>query len=234
MSYLVVARSLTRQRKKYYILGEAPTQLEGDVVVLRSPLVALYDHEYMRAAGGCTAPGGGYSAGHCFGLPTEDKTGKKYILYKGTQETGRGIVVRDYYQVRRLDLPWILCILLEVFGIKCAREKVYDVTEVSLSNAVPKVIGVLSAAPALEGTPGFFADVSLGKLNPDEYIGKKVAGYSYSFKEQKLYEWTGTIDAYVEYKFLHGYDVITGVGWVVIPDNIKFIPGMSGSPMWVV
>lgn len=234
MKRFIWARSLVTNRIYTSNAELVKRRYADSEIVVIPPLIALdYSYTHMTVNGaGCTAPGSGFSAGHCFGTPLEDKVGKKGSLYYYDEFKAMTEVTEDYYKLPYGRFTELVCWLLKIIGVPC-REYVYDVVKVTESNKVEgKVIGVLSAAPAFLGRPGFFGDVSLGQEDPKNYIDKEVKGYSFNFNEKKFVEWNGVVVDYAIYKFMHGDVLVTGKGWVIVPKDqtFRFIPGMSGSP----
>lgn len=225
---MIVAKSLIAKRI-YATDAIIQSKYEDHEIVIVSTLVAL-DYKHMTTLRGkCTAPANGYSAGHCFGTPNENKRGYNAYLYDTDVTTTT--VLRDYYMTN--PIQQLKCIIAKLLGMSCDAS-VLDLVEVNRYNEIDaKIVGVISAAPAFEGRPAFASIVP--SVSPQEVVGKEAWGYSYDFDKQMVVRWRGKITDYVIYRFFHGTMLVTARGIVVVPeDDMRFKPGMSGSPVFLV
>ena len=195
-------------------------EVVGDVrpVVFDGPFVedgaAVFKAEFdyiVAGRGGCTAPLNGYSVHHCFGSPFEDIRGREYTLYPWEI---RGDVVR---QARRLT--WVDRLLANFFPVTFV-----DYAEVSRGNSREvDVVGVLSASAGTN--VGFFTPIR-------DVYNVDVEGYSYLFGERRRVEWSGYVERIVLVKVDYGCCRLVQKALYIRADEVRFVPGTSGSPAW--
>jgi len=166
----------------------------------------------ISKVGGCTAPLNGYSAYHCFGNPFEDIVGREYTLYPWEV---RGRVVESAKR-----LTWWDKLMAKFFPVSFT-----DFAKVSAGNSREvDVVGVLSASAGTN--VGFFTPIK-------EVYNVDVEGYSYLFNEKRRVDWVGRVERIVLVKVNYGCCYLVEKTLYVRANGVNFVPGTSGSPVWV-